>query len=92
MAIIAPAATVAGVIILKRRWMGYVTAFSLLLLEALPMPIIALGSIFQVQLGATFSPLEVVGPIAGFSILAMAAIWVIVAVLRQIRTPTSASK
>jgi len=92
MAVIAPAAIAAGVMILKRRWLGYVTAFSLLVLEALLMPIIALGTIFQVQLGVTFSPPEVVGPIAGFSILAVAAIWVIIAVLRQVRTPRLATK
>lgn len=92
MAVIAPAAIVAGVMILKRRWMGYVTAFSLLVLEALLMPIIALGTIFQIQLGVTFTPPEVVGPIAGFSVLAIAAIWVIVAVLRQIPTSTFATK
>lgn len=92
MAVIAPAAVVSGVMILKRRWMGYVTAFSLLVLEAFLMPIIALGTVFQIQLGVTFTPPEVVGPIAGFSILAAAAIWVIVAVLRQIRTPTFTSK
>lgn len=84
MAVIAPAAIAAGVMILKGQWIGYVTAFSLLTLEALLMPIITFGTIFQVQLGVTFTPPEVVGPIAGFSILALAAIWVMVAVFRQI--------
>lgn len=92
MAVIAPGAIVAGVMILKRHWIGYVTAFSLLVLEALLMPIIALGTIFQVQFGVTFTPPEVVGPIAGFSILAVAAIWVMFAVLRQIPTQTLATK
>ena len=93
MAVIAPAAVAAGVMILKRKWMGYVTAFSLLILEAMLMPIITLGTIFQVELGVAFTPAEVVGPIAGFSLLAVAAIWMIVAVLREMsekamRTPS----
>lgn len=92
MAVIAPAAIAAGAMILKRRWIGYVTAFSLLILEALLMPIITIGTIFQVQLGVTFTPPEVVGPIAGFSILAVAAIWVTFAVLRQISESTLAMK
>lgn len=84
MAVIAPAAIVAGVMILKGHWIGYVTAFSLLILEALLMPIITLGTIFQVELGVTFTPPEIVGPIAGFSILAAAAVWIVVVVLRGI--------
>ena len=89
MAVIAPAAIAAGVMVLRRHWAGYVTAFSLLVLEALLMPIITIGTILQVRMGVTFTPPEVVGPIAGFSILALAAIWVLVAVLRLI--PGSAS-
>lgn len=92
MAVIAPAAILAGVMILKGRWAGYVTAFSLLILEALLMPIITIGTILQIRLGLTFTPPEIVGPIAGFSILAAIAIWVIVTVLRRIpeRVPARA--
>jgi hypothetical protein len=89
MAVIAPAAIAAGVMILGRHWAGYVTAFSLLVLEALLMPIITIATILQFRLGVTFTPPEVVGPIAGFSILAVAAVWVIVAVLRRIPESTS---
>jgi hypothetical protein len=87
MAVIAPAAITAGVTILRTTWIGYVTAFSLLVLEALLMPIITIGTIFQVQLGISFTLPEVVGPIAGFSSLAVAAIWVIITLLRRISTP-----
>lgn len=91
MAVIAPAAVAAGVMILKRRWVGYVISFSLLGLEALLMPIITIGTILQVQLGVTFTPAEVVGPIAGFSVLAVGAIGVMVAVLRRVTGSTLAS-
>jgi phosphate/sulfate permease len=53
------------------------------------MPIITIATILQFRLGVTFTPPEVVGPIAGFSILAVAAVWVIVAVLRRIPESTS---
>jgi hypothetical protein len=68
---------------------GYVTAFSLLVLEVLLMPIITIGTVLQVRLGVTFTPPEVIGPIAGFLILAVAAIWVVVAVMRGIPEPAA---
>lgn len=38
--------------------------------------------------GVSFTPAEVIGPIVGFSVLAVAAIWVNVSVLRRIPEPT----
>ncbi len=83
-AVIVPAAIAAGVMIWRRRVVGYVTAASLLVLEALLMPIIAIATIIQIQLGVSFEPGQVIGPIAGFSLLAAFAIWVNVAVLRRV--------
>lgn len=87
--VIVPAAVAAGIMILKGRAFGYVAAFSLLVLETLLLPIIALGTSFQIGLGISFTPAEVIGPISGFSVLALGAVWVIAAVLR--RVPRSSS-
>lgn len=83
-AVIVPAAIAAGVMIWRRRVVGYVTAASLLVLEAFLMPIITIATIIQVQLGISFEPGQMIGPIAGFSLLAAFAIWVSVAVLRSV--------
>jgi hypothetical protein len=48
------------------------------------MPIITIATIIQVQLGISFEPGQMIGPIAGFSLLAAFAIWVSVAVLRSV--------
>lgn len=82
--VIVPAAIAAGVLILNRRRVGYVIAFSLLVLEAMLMPTITLATIFQVQFGVDFAPGEIIGPVAGFSLLAVASIWVIVAIFRLV--------
>jgi hypothetical protein len=86
--VIVPVAATAGAMILSGRSFGYVTAFALLVLEAFLMPIITLATIFQIRLGISFTLVEVIGPIAGFSILAVVAIRVIVVVLRRVPTPS----
>lgn len=83
--VIVPAALLSGAMILRRRVFGYVVAFSLLVLEALLMPMITIATIVQVRSGVSFAPGEIAGPIAGFTVLAVLAIWVIVALLRRLR-------
>ena len=82
-AVIVPAALVAGLMILRRRPFGYVIAFSLLVLEALLMPMIAIATVAQIRMGVSFTPGEIVGPIAGFSTFALVSIWVIAVLLRR---------
>ena len=84
-AVIVPAALTAGFLILKRRPFGYVIAFSLLILEAMLMPVITIATIVQLRLGITFPPGAIVGPIAGFSVLAVLSLWVIASLLRPMR-------
>lgn len=84
MGIIVPAAILAGVLILRRKPFGFVLAFSLLVLEALLMPLITIATIVQIDLGLDFTPGEVVGPIAGFSAFAVTAVYLIVLLLRRI--------
>lgn len=88
MAVIVPAAMGAGVMILRGRPHGYVVAFSLLVLEALLLPLIGVSTVVQIRLGVSFTPGEVVGPVIGFGIFAALSAWVIVSVLRGVREAT----
>lgn len=92
-AVIVPAALLAGALILRRRRLGYVVAFSLLVVEASLLPTIVLATIRQLALDVTFENGEIVGPIAGFGIFAVGAVWVLVALLRHVapRSPAGAS-
>jgi hypothetical protein len=82
--IIMPATFVAGVLILRRRPLGYLLALSTLVLEALLAPLIAAQTIAQLAAGVTFPPGQIIGPIAGFGILAIVAVSVLVAILRRV--------
>lgn len=82
LAIIVPAAVIAGLLILGRKPLGYLVAMSLLVLEALLAPMIALQTIFQLAAGVEFTTVEIIGPIGGFIAIALAALWFIVAILR----------
>ncbi|MBX0330536.1 hypothetical protein K2Z83_23040 [Oscillochloris sp. ZM17-4] len=82
--IITPATIIAGVLILRRAPLGYLIACSLLVLEMLLAPMIAAQTISQMIAGVTFSTGQIVGPIAGFSLLALAAVVVTTVLLRTI--------
>lgn len=74
----------AGVLILRRNPLGYLIAFSLLVLETTLAPLIATQTVSQVLAGVSFTTGEIVGPMAGFVVLATVAIWVMVTILRNI--------
>jgi hypothetical protein len=84
LATITPATFLAGAFILRRDPLGYLIALSLLVLEAMLAPLIAAQTVSQLSAGVTFPPAQIVGPIAGFVVLAVVAIWVTVAILRNI--------
>ena len=84
LAVIVPAAASSGVLILGGRAGGYLLAFSLLVLEALLLPLIAIATAFQLDYGIRFTPGEILGPIAGFAIIAALSVWVMAAVLRRL--------
>jgi hypothetical protein len=84
MAIIVPAAFVAGSLILGRNPLGHLIAVPLLVLEAMLAPLIVVQTMSQVRAGVSFTPGEMVGPIGGFAVLGLLAIWFIVAILRNI--------
>jgi hypothetical protein len=82
--VITPAAILAGALILRRALVGYLMAFSLLVLEVMLAPMIAAQTVAQIAAGVTFTPAEIVGPMAGFVTLGLIAIWVTAALLRTI--------
>ncbi|MBW7885446.1 MAG: hypothetical protein H3C34_23015 [Caldilineaceae bacterium] len=84
LAIITPATILSGVLILRRNPLGYLIAFPLLVVVVLLGPQIAVSTTFQVSAGVSFPPAQIVGPIAGFAVLGLLAIWILVALLRNI--------
>lgn len=87
--IIVPAAILSGLLILRRAPLGYLMAFSLLILEVMLAPMIAAQTAFQVAAGVSFTTAMIVGPIAGFTAIAVIGVWIIVALLRGISDESS---
>jgi hypothetical protein len=85
LAIILPAAASAGLLILRRQMLGYLIALSLLVLEIMLAPLITAQTIYQLSYGLTLTPAEIIGPVASFALLGLAAIWVLAAILRPLR-------
>ena len=84
LAIIVPAALVAGGLILQRQGWGWAMAASLLVLEVSLLPIMAVATAIQLHLGIRFTPGEIAGPLAGFGVLSAAALFMIISTLRRI--------
>lgn len=82
--IITPATFISGILILRRKPLGYLVALSLLVLEIMLAPMIAAQTVSQLRAGVTFTTAEIVGPMAGFIVLALVAIWMLVALLRNV--------
>jgi hypothetical protein len=83
LAVIVPAAGAAGILILRTRPYGEVIAASLLVLEAMLLPLIVVTTIIQLRLGVSFTPAEVAGPIGGFLLLGVLAVAVLRTLLRH---------
>ena len=83
LAIITPGCFVCAYLVARRQSLGYVVAAPLLLLIALLAPQIMLSTYFQYAAGVPFSPSEMVGPVAGFTVLGLIAIWLLVSLLRR---------
>lgn len=91
LAVIAPAAVASGLLILRGRRLGYLIAASLLVLEALLLPLIAIATVVQVRMGLSFATAEVVGPIVGFATIALLAVWALTTMLRHVCQPPPAA-
>lgn len=96
MALIVPLCVLAARLIRQRDAEGYLIAVPLLVLEAILAPMIVAQTVSQLMAGIDFTAAEMVGPIAGFVVLALVAVWMILTILRnvspaQVRTiPTPA--
>jgi hypothetical protein len=84
LAIIVPSTFIVGWMILKRKPLGYLLAFPLLGLIVMLLPAIVAGTFMQLRSGLLFTPGEIIGPIAGFGLLGIASIVVIIAILRRV--------
>jgi hypothetical protein len=84
LAIITPATFVSGALILRRDSLGYLMALSMLVLEAMLAPMIAAQTVSQIAAGVSFSPGQIIGPIPGFTVLSLVAIWVMATLLCHI--------
>lgn len=82
--IITPAAFLSGVLVLRRAAAGYLMAFPLLGIIVILAPAIAASTVSQLSAGVSFSTGEIVGPIAGFTILGVLAIWFLIGLLRNL--------
>lgn len=86
--IITPATFIAGTLIWQHKPLGYLVAFSLLVLEVMLTPMIMAQTISQLMAGIAFTPAEIIGPMIGFATLGLFALWVLVILLRKTTEPT----
>jgi hypothetical protein len=70
--------------VLRRLPLGYLLAVALLTLEAMLAPMIIAQTMGQLDADVTLSPGEIIGPLAGFVVLAGAAGWYLRAILRHL--------
>lgn len=84
LAIIVPAACIAGILILRRSPLGYQIAIPLLGIIVMLGPTMVAQTISQLAAGISFTAAEIAGPIVGFETMALMAIWVMVAIIRNI--------
>jgi hypothetical protein len=82
--IITPATFITGGLILRRDPVGYSVALSMLILEIMLAPMIATQTVSQLLAGVSFTTAEIVGPLTGFIVLALVAIWILTALLRNV--------
>jgi hypothetical protein len=82
LAIITPATFLCAVLILRGEPSGYTMAVPLLTLIILLAPQIILSTIFQKSAGVPFTMGEMIGPVAGFVVLGIIAVWLLVDILK----------
>jgi hypothetical protein len=84
LALIVPACFVAARLVLRRAALGYPVAAALLGIIVFLGPGFVAQTISQVWAGVEFTTAEMAGPIGGFGAVAVAALWVSVAILRRL--------
>lgn len=89
LAVITPAAALAGLLVRRRNPLGYLLAAPLLVTIVMLLPTIALSTALQAAAGILFTVPQVAGPIAGFAALGGVGAHLLVRLLRAV--PASAS-
>lgn len=82
--VIVPLAVLSGVRILRHRPQGYILAIALLVLEALLAPMIAMQTLFQLDADVDLGTGHAIGAIVSFSAISLAAVAIILLLLRHI--------
>jgi hypothetical protein len=88
LAVITPAAALAGVLVHRREPLGYLLATPLLVTIVLLLPSISLATALQVAAGISFTPAQAIGPIAGFAVLGAIGTRLLVRLLRAVPSTT----
>jgi hypothetical protein len=84
LAVITPAAALAGLLVHRRDPLGYLLAAPLLVTVVLLLPTIALSTLLQAEAGISFTTAQVVGPIGGFCLLGGTGAWLLARLLRAV--------
>jgi len=85
--VILPACLAAGLLLWRRAPAGLLIAVPLLSLEALLLPMIGMQSMRQIQLGLSFTPGELIGPIGGFVLVSGLATLLLLRTIRALAAP-----
>jgi len=85
LAVITPSTFLAGMLLLQGDPLGYLVAVALLVIIVFLTPYIALATVFQQRAGVNFTPGEMIGPVVGFAILGIVALWLLISLLGSIR-------
>jgi hypothetical protein len=82
--IILPAALIGGIFVLRRDPLGYLIASTTFVVTLMLGPALTLMTVSQLAAGVTFTPAEIVGPVAGFLVLAFVGMVAAVVLLRHV--------
>ncbi len=82
--IIVPAVFLSGCLLFRRNPLGYLIAVPLLVLIVMLTPTIALSTLNQLAVGVSFTTGEIVGPVTGFLVLGLGALWLMLILLRHL--------
>jgi hypothetical protein len=85
LAIITPSTLISGILILRSKPLGYLVSLPLLIIIIMLVPQIILSTVFQQSAGVPFTTGEMVGPVTGFVVLGLIAIWLLISLLRGLR-------
>ena len=88
LAVITPATFICAWNIIKNNMLGYKLAIVLLIIIILLVPQIVLSTYFQYTGGVSFSMGEMIGPVSGFLVLGMAALWLMRKIMKSLEKHT----